>query len=689
MQSLLGDQDHRLLSAAQAAKMAMVYSQYTALYVLTNAVSVSIFPEWCKLSLSCLRVCSNGSPSVQAAQGTSLLSYSFSAECPTALKQSFLLQAKEAFSIALLTKAHGEVVTSKQELHTFIRAAYSLTVTHKWLSTNLEDVLDNVMQICQKALAQFSSYDSESYDKDGLCAEIMKLISQVKVQLQVKPFLNSNYGSFIPDSYRNIKEFSSNFTPESFTQLLQRFQKYHASLCDTTHTKCRGSDQIGGERFCITALGMTVGTLNTECQTEARPPAKNLEQVKEAKQPRQDSRRQFELCATQDCTEEAQSLDSSWQKLSLSPSGSYKSSGYRGSSDIVQEDKFSNQSCVTTESDVDDSDNIPKSDDRQNNSKRNKLLVSSHKVMSSVTATTSSSSGSRGFAKLEVIQAGIETFGTEEDWVNVTSAMPQKPPGPEESAQHLSQLTPKTSSSSLSDSFTSQSSWEKVPTDFSYAPAKKPQPKIQSKVETSQTGRSSESDGSFFLLETVDCDCFDLACDPMQQNHTSQQEIRDSPQHLQGLGVEQVSVRAAPKKALMSLKPNPQLCASTEPSTESSFEFLVENQDERQTSNDNLKEKVNIAEMKNRLCFNCKHGTFANIANERQYQLSQQDYKALLAGVCHGCLLKRLHSEKSKFKLKEHQTAHSKWWVIAFCFDYWDLDYLPWERVTNHHFWHF
>lgn len=37
-QSLLGDRSHRLLSAAQAAKMAVVYSQYTSLYVLTNVV---------------------------------------------------------------------------------------------------------------------------------------------------------------------------------------------------------------------------------------------------------------------------------------------------------------------------------------------------------------------------------------------------------------------------------------------------------------------------------------------------------------------------------------------------------------------------------------------------------------------------------------------------------------------------
>lgn len=518
------------------------------------------------------------------------------------------------------------------------------------------------MEICRKALAHFSDYDSDAHDKDGLCAEIMTLISQVKLQLQVKPFLNSNYGSFIPDSYRNIKESSASFTPESFAQLLQRFQKYHASLCDTTHTQCRSSDQIISERFCITALGTTVGTLNTECQTEARPPAKTLEQVKEAKQPGPDSRLKFNLCTTQDCTEEAQSLDSSWQKLSLSNSGSDRSSGYRGSSDIVQEDKLSNQSCATTESDADDWDNILKSDDRQNDSKSKKLPVSSHKVMSSASHTTSSSSGSRVSEKLEVIQAGIETLGTEEDWVNVISTMPQKPPVPDGGAQHLSQLTPKTSPSSLSDSFTSQSSWEKVSADFGYASARKSQPKTQSKVETSQTGKSSESDGSFFLLETVDTDCFDLACDLPQQNHTSQQEIRDSssPQHLQGFGVEQDSVRPASKKALTSFKPNPQQCTSTEPSAESSYEFLVENQDQHQTSNDNLNEKVIAAEMKNCLCFNCKYGTFANVAIERQYQLSQQDYKALLAGICHGCLLMRLHSEKSEFKLKKHQIAHSK-----------------------------
>lgn len=40
-QSFLGKIQHRLLSAAEAAKMAVIYSQYASLYVLTNVVSIA------------------------------------------------------------------------------------------------------------------------------------------------------------------------------------------------------------------------------------------------------------------------------------------------------------------------------------------------------------------------------------------------------------------------------------------------------------------------------------------------------------------------------------------------------------------------------------------------------------------------------------------------------------------------
>lgn len=569
---------------------------------------------------------------VQATQGTCLLSYSFSTECAAALRQSFLLQAKEAFTIALLTKADGEVVTSKQELHTFLKAAYSLTVVHKWLGTTPQELLEQVTQACQKALAHFYDYDTDIRDKDSLCAEIMHLVSKVKQLLGVEPFHNSDEGSFIPDDYRNIRDSSVNFTLEGFFRLMQRFQKYHASLCQTTDAKCkRSGDQIGAARLCITALGTTVGTLNTECRTA--------------------------LCTTLESTD---NLGSSWQNFSLSNSGSPRSSGYTGSTAIKQEGKSSDQSCLTTESDVDQLDSMPESDHQNDKQglKSNKFAVSSHKVMRSAIRTTSSSNRSGVSERSEVIQAGIETLGTEEDWVS----MEQKPPGAEETAQPLSQLALNMSSSPLSDSFGSQSSWEKVSADLNALTTRNPRPNCRSKAETSQSGKSSESDGSYFLLETLDSECPDSAHDLMPQNHTSHQENRElSFQHpLKGFKVDQVSVKPASKISLVSPKSNSGVCISTETSTESSFEVLAENQNGHQPSGDSSTEKASVPQVKNPLCYKCNDITFADVAPERQYWLSQQDYKALLAGVCNDCLLKRLHSSKSQFKLKKHRTAHSK-----------------------------
>lgn len=604
---------------------------------------------------------------VQATQGTCLLSYSFSTECPAALRQSFLLQAKEAFTIALLTKADGEVVTSKQELHTFLKAAYSLTVVHKWLGTTPQELLEQATQACQKALAHFYDYDTDIQDKDCLCAEIMHLVSKVKQLLGVEPFHNSDEGSFIPDGYRNIKESSVNYTLEGFSRLMQRFQKYHASLCQTTDVKCKQSgDQIGTARLCITALGTTVGTLNTECRTEACTLAKHTDKVEEAKQRGLRSSAvheppKFDLCTTLESTD---NLGSSWQNFSLSNSGSASSSGYTGSTAIKQEGKSSDQSCLTTESDVDRLGSMPESDHQNNKQglKSNKSAVSSHKVMRSAIRTTSSSNGSSVSERFEVVQAEIETLGTEEDWVSVAAGMEQKPPGAEEATQSLSELALNMSSSPLSDSFSSQASWEKVSADLNAPTTRNSQANCWSKAEISRSGKSSESDGSYFLLETLDSECPDSAHDLMQQNHTFQQENRElSSQHpLEGFKVDRVSVKPASKISLVSPKSNSGACTSTEMSTESSFEVLAENQNGHQPSDDSSTEKASVPPVKNPLCYKCNDSTFADIAPERQYWLSQQDYKALLAGVCNDCLLKRLHSSKSQFKLKKHRTSHSK-----------------------------
>ncbi|XP_070849497.1 alpha-protein kinase 1 [Chaetodon trifascialis] len=634
--SLLGDRSHRLLSAAQAAKMAVIYSQYTSLYVLTNV----------------------------ATQGTCLLSYSFSVECPASQRQSFLLQAKEAFTIGLLTKAEGDVVTSKQELHTFLKAAYSLTVTHKWLGTP-QEVVAQATQACQKALANFYDYDVGTQDKDSLCAEIMHLVTQVKRLLGVEPFLNSDKGSFIPDSYRHINNTSVNFTVEGFAKVMQRFQKYHASLCETSNTNCKGTrDGIDGARLCITALGTTIGTINTECGTEACKASKDQPKGEEPQQRGSKSSavhppQKYELFTTLGSTD---NLGSSWQNFSLSSSGSPRpsSSGYTGSIAIECEVSANNQNCLTTEVDDDTSDSMLQC---ANNNKKRDLQacnsgVSSHTVPRSAVLATSPSSATRDSQKLEVIQAGIETLSTEEDWM---IDVPLKAASPERAVQSLSQLALKTSSSSLSDSFSSHSSWEKISTDLNSSTNRKPQPNSLSKAGIGQSSKSPESDGSFFILETLDSETSDSAHDPTQKNHTSGWEFRllSRPQPLESLHVDpNRDSSATPRSNLPQFVPDQ--CASTETSTASSFEMLEENQSGHRFSEAASPEKVNVSQRKNPLCYSClKHHTAAGVVPEKQYLLSQEDYQALLAGVCHECLLKRLHSDKTQFKLKKHRTAYS------------------------------
>uniref|UniRef100_A0A667Y4I2 Alpha-type protein kinase domain-containing protein n=1 Tax=Myripristis murdjan TaxID=586833 RepID=A0A667Y4I2_9TELE len=383
--SALGDRSHRLLSAAEAAKMAVVYSQYTSLFVLTHV----------------------------ATQGTCLLSYSFSAECPSSERDSYLLQAKEAFEVGLLTKTEGELVTSKQELHTFLKAAYSLTVTHKWLGTSSE-VLTQATQACQKALALFYDYcHAASQERDSLCADIMHLVVQVKLLLQVEPFPSSDRGSFIPDSYRNIKDRPVNFTLAGFARVMGRFQKYHASLCEATD--------------------------------------KNKKQDKP---------------------------------------------GHKSS-------------------------------------------ANSHAVPRSLAHVSSSCNTGSDSEKFEVIEAAQETVGSEEDWIPDVVDGSLKPTGTSGAAQSLSQLTLRTSSSSLNDSFSSRSSWEKI-SSYTCSPANNnPNPAGQSKP-IGLSSKSTESDESFYLIETPDSEASDSTNDPKHQSATSGRELRatSNPQPLQSFDVD-------------------------------------------------------------------------------------------------------------------------------------------------------
>lgn len=591
-----------------------------------------------------------------------MLSYSFSVECPAALRKSFLLQAKEAFTIGLLTKTEGELVTSKQELHTFLKAAYSLTITHKWLGTP-QEVVAQATQACKKALATFYDYDADTQDKDNLCADIMHLVAEVKLLLRVEPFHNSDKGSFIPDSYRNIKDPSVTFTLESFAKVMQRFQKYHASLCETNNTKCkRPGDETDGSGLCITALGTTIGMLYTECQTEACKVFKDTAKREEPQPQVSNSSaarppQKFDLCTTLGSTD---NLGSSWQNFSLSSSMSPipSSSGYTGSIISEREASASNQSCMTTEVDEDKSGSMSQS--------VGYLAGSRHAI-----AATSPSNASSDSEKFEMIQTGIETLDTEESWATDTAAVPQKLSGAEVAAQSLSQLTLITSSSSLNDSLSSQLSWEKISVDLNPPTLRKTQPNSSLIAGSNQTNKKPKSDGSFIFLETLDSESTDSAQGPAQNNYISHWESIPQPllSHIDpnlDTEVDSESVKPASKSCAANPKPklpqvDPEQLVSFASSSESSFEMLGESQNIPQQSDGTSTEKANIPERKNPLCYNCiNDSAFTGVALERRYYLSQRDYQALLAGVCHECLLKRLHSDKTHFKLEKHRTAYSK-----------------------------
>uniref|UniRef100_A0A669EDY1 Alpha kinase 1 n=1 Tax=Oreochromis niloticus TaxID=8128 RepID=A0A669EDY1_ORENI len=602
--TLLGDGNHRLLSAAQAAKMAVVYSQYTSLYVLTNVTT----------------------------QGTCLLSYSFSVECPDSQRQSFLQQAQEAFTIGLLTRAEGDLVTSKQELHTFLKAAYSLTVTHKWLGTPLE-VVAQAVQACQNALSSFYSYcHAGTQDKDSLCTEIMHLVTQVKLLLRVEPFLNSDKGSFIPDSYRNVKDTSVNFTLAGFAKIMRRFQKYHKSLCETTNTHCRDAkDELEMDRGrpCITALWTTTGTLNTEAQGGSHSSSVHMPQKPES----------------------TDILDSSWQEVSLKSSGSPQpSSSYTGSSAIGHREGATNQSCLPTEVDEERSDDKSWSPDE--NKKRN--LQGCNSGVNSAPPATSSSNISRDSENLEMIKAEIETLTSEEDVVSDAREAVA-----EGVVQSLSQLSI-TSSCSLGDSFGSQSSWEKLSADLNSSTYRNPQPSSISKAGTCQNSDSPDSDGSFFICETVDFETNDSPSDHMSKN----QKIRalSKPQPIKSPKVYQnVETEVQPAtNSTIAMQNNPsqavtELLPVTETSTKSSFEVLEVNQSCcQQTAVQNVPQK------KNSMCYSCLDpSTVADAVPMKPFLLSQRDYQALLAGICNDCLLKRLHNDEKKFKLEQYKSAHS------------------------------
>ncbi|XP_021250100.1 alpha-protein kinase 1 isoform X2 [Numida meleagris] len=243
--SLLREFSHRLLSAAEACKLAAVYSQYTPLFVLT-AVNI---------------------------RGVCLLSYSHSKDCPPERRKFYLSEAKESFEIGLLTKNDNSRVTSKQELHSFIKAAFCLATVHRWLYGESEK-LHEVDQICREAMAKLHTYSTsvtEEEEKGVLAEEIMYLITSVKKLLQVESFPNSDARSYVPDSYKGAVEKPVLQGEANFEKILDMNSQHHLSVCEVFKNPCRSNKNTPGETHmgaCITTLKTETKNTDIMCTTE-------------------------------------------------------------------------------------------------------------------------------------------------------------------------------------------------------------------------------------------------------------------------------------------------------------------------------------------------------------------------------------------------------------------------------------
>ncbi|NWR37903.1 ALPK1 kinase, partial [Tachuris rubrigastra] len=243
--SFLQESSHRLLSAAEACKLAAAYSQYTPLFVLT-AVNI---------------------------RGMCLLAYSHSKDCPPEKKKFYLSEAKESFEIGLLTKNDQSPITSKQELHSFIKAAFCLATVHRWLHGESQE-LREVGQLCREALEKLHSYSTsfpEEEEKGKLAREIMSLITSVKKCLRVETFPSSDARSYVPDSYKGTVEKPALQEETSFEKILARHSQHHLSVCQVFENTCRVHKTTPGEIHvgpCITTLRTETKTTDNVCTTE-------------------------------------------------------------------------------------------------------------------------------------------------------------------------------------------------------------------------------------------------------------------------------------------------------------------------------------------------------------------------------------------------------------------------------------
>ncbi|KAJ8389276.1 hypothetical protein AAFF_G00121410 [Aldrovandia affinis] len=167
-------------------------------------------------------------------RGMCLLTYSFSAGCPNAERGTFLTRAKEAFEIGLLTKQEGEVVTTRQELHTLVKAAYSLTVTHRWLGC-APTLVGEASWECQATTKKLYAYHAPGGAGEGAAGG----------------------RAFVPEDYRALEEAPVRFTLDCFSKVMDRFRKHHTSSCEGS-----GGQRVSGA--CVTTMRMATETMDTD-----------------------------------------------------------------------------------------------------------------------------------------------------------------------------------------------------------------------------------------------------------------------------------------------------------------------------------------------------------------------------------------------------------------------------------------
>lgn len=182
-------------------------------------------------------------------------------------------EAKESFEIGLLTKNDNSHVTSKQELHSFIKAAFCLTTVHRWLYGESEK-LREVDQLCREAIAKLHTYSTsftEEEEKGVLAEEIMSLITSVKKLLQVETFPNSDARSYVPDSYKGAVKKPVLHGEANFEKILALNSQHHLSVCEVFKNPCRIKENTLGETHvgaCITTLKTETKNTDTMCTTD-------------------------------------------------------------------------------------------------------------------------------------------------------------------------------------------------------------------------------------------------------------------------------------------------------------------------------------------------------------------------------------------------------------------------------------